>query len=163
MRFNVKVLLAVAAAAAVAVSASSSASAGTGCDGNGGVGKSLRACIVGTAVAAGDYATTVASGTVTKPGSVTVVVYTSKAQPVDIAWTMVCSRGMGAGSKSGHATRTAMNQGDGMGGPTHRGKIWTMQTMRPLPMANADSCDVSADAQLSASGSLRVDIVGIQR
>src|SRR5690242_12663614 len=66
----------------------------------------LAKCIVGRASSAGDYATTIASGTATKPSRVAVVVYTSTLQSVDMNWTLVCSRGFGAGSKSGRLTRS---------------------------------------------------------
>jgi hypothetical protein len=37
-----------------------------------------------------------------------------------------------------------------------------MKSLR-IPMARADNCIVSADAQLSRSGSLRVELLGIRR
>ena len=159
MRF---VLIAGALAVAV-LAATSSAVAANGC-GNGEPMprlNPLRACVVASALAAGDYATAVASGTVTQPESFSVVLYTSKSQPVDVAWSMVCSRGTSAGSKSGQATLQTFKTGET--GPTGHPGAWSIRTIKSFPMANSDSCVVSADAQLSTSGSLRLELLGVRR
>jgi len=150
----------IAAVAALGLTASSTAlAAGNGCSSK--TTGNLRQCIIGSALTAGDYATTVVSGTVNRPSNVVVVIYTSQSQPVDVSWTMVCTRGMGAGSKSGQFRLLTVK--DNTGGPTHHAGAWTMKQVRSFPMANADSCDVSADAQLSASGSLRLELLGLSR
>ena len=133
--------------------------AGTGCPAT--AGGSLRQCVVATGSAAGDYATTVTAGTVNRPRSVVVVVYTSSAQSVAVSWTMVCTRGLGAGSKSGQFTISTHR--DGSGGPLHQPGAWSMRNLAAPPMNGSDSCTVSADGQLSGSGSLRLELLGIQR
>ena len=85
--------------------------------------------------ARGDFATCVAGGSVNKPLSLWVHVNARPNQRVFVAWSDVCSRGLGAGSKSGSFyARTPVR---------HR--------MR-MPYLHPDSCTVSADAQLQHGG-----------
>ena len=93
----------------------------------------------GSCRGAGDYATCVASGTAYNPRTIAVHVTSSPGQGVQVYWDMVCSKGDGAGSKSGHFTaRTPLRR-----------------TLRH-PYVRPDSCDVSADAQLATGGRLHV-------
>lgn len=134
------------------------ASASKGCPANAKSG-SLNACIIGKGTAAGDYATTVATGSLSAPSSASIVVYTSTPQLVDIAWTTVCARGFGAGSKSGQRPiHTFADAGplDNIHG------AWTIVGVK-FAMARSDSCTISASVQLSASGTLRVFILGLHR
>jgi hypothetical protein len=85
--------------------------------------------------ASGDYATCVAAGTAKRPLVIRVHVSASPRQPVYVAWSDTCSKGFGAGSKSGHFTTTT---------PIHR-KI-------RHPYRRPDSCIVSADGQLQNGG-----------
>jgi invasion protein IalB len=89
--------------------------------------------------ARGDFATCVTSGNVNNPVRISVHVVTSPDQRVSGSWSMVCSKGSGAGSKSGT-----------FGGATPLHHALTM------PYARPNSCSVAADAQLSGSGSITV-------
>lgn len=91
--------------------------------------------------ASGDYAIAVASGNVDDPAAIYVRVKSRPSQSLSGAWTVVCSKGTGAGSKSGEIHGTA---------PLTR-------TLR-LPMGNPDSCTASANAQLSDGGFVKVQL-----
>ena len=150
--------------AAVVLAASTGAFAANGC-GSAPLPRTnpLRACVFATGLAAGDYATTLATGSVTRPKSeISVVLYTSRPQPVDVSWTILCTRGLSAGTKTGQATLQTFKSGPA-GGPTGHPGAWSIHEIKALPMANTDSCTVSAEAQLSGSGSLRLELLGEQR
>lgn len=89
----------------------------------------------------GDYAIAQASGSVDNPRKIKVFVTTSPRQKADGAWTVVCSNGSGAGSKSGNISG--------------RGKF---SRKLKLPMKRPDNCTVAANAQLSEGGRVRVTI-----
>jgi hypothetical protein len=147
-------------AALTFASTSDGAGRGTGCNGSA-TGGTLARCIIGSASAAGDYATTVASGTATRPRTIEIVIYTNHRQTgIQVAWTMVCSRGLGSGSKSG--TFTTGTYGKAPPSPTGGRGWWTIHGPLRMPMAHPDSCIVSADAQLSGSGSLKVQILAVR-
>jgi hypothetical protein len=93
----------------------------------------------GSCRASGDFATCVTSGTAKLPVSIRVHVSASRKQQVLVSWDMVCSKGLGAGAKSGQFTAVT---------PVNR--------LMHHPYAHPDSCIVSADAQLSSGGSLHV-------
>lgn len=95
--------------------------------------------VVGTASAAGDYASAIASGSADNPSKLRVRVTSVPRQSVNVNWTVVCTKGFGAGSKSGQFTART---------PTTR-------AMR-MPMSRPDNCTVSAGGFLERSGSLRV-------
>jgi hypothetical protein len=95
--------------------------------------------VIGTAKAAGDSATAIASGSVDNPRAITVTVLATPRQKVDGDWTVVCSKGFGAGSKSG--------QFSGMAPLTRKIK---------LPMSRPDHCDAAGLGSLSSGGKLRV-------
>ena len=92
---------------------------------------------IGTCSAQGDYATCVASGTTNYPRTrtLTVTVTSTPRQTVSVYWDMVCSQGLGAGSRSGSFTaRTPVTR------------------TIPHPYRQPNQCIVSADAQLQAGG-----------
>jgi hypothetical protein len=91
--------------------------------------------IFGSCSAQGDFATCVASGTATRPITITVSVTSSPDQQVYVAWSDVCSQGTGAGSSSGSFTAQT---------PVSR--------VVSHPYYQPDSCTVAADAQLQAGG-----------
>ena len=135
------------------------ASASGGCRNT--TGGSLKSCVIGHASITGDYATTVATGRAVRPSVISVVVYTRPAQSVHVAWTMVCTRGFGASTKSGHFTRRTFRFG-GEPTPTAVHDPFALQTLR-MPVRRPSGCTVSADAQLSRSGWLLVQILAIRR
>jgi hypothetical protein len=94
---------------------------------------------IGSCRSSGDFATCVASGSVNNPLYIRVHVKASPDQHVSGDWSMVCSKGSGAGSTQGTVS-----------GTTPRAKRLRM------PFANPDSCSVAADAQLSGGGSIHV-------
>ena|SRR5215218_491749 len=91
--------------------------------------------------ASGDYAVAVAAGSTDGPKAIYVRVTSQPAQSVSGAWTVVCSKGSGAGSKSGEI----------------HGDTPLTRPLR-LPTANPDSCTASASAQLSNGGFVKVQV-----
>jgi hypothetical protein len=89
----------------------------------------------GRCYAAGEFATCVASGTANRPVSIHLHVRAEPNQHVSGAWDSTCSKGLGAGSKSG----------------TFSGMTRLRHVIR-MSYTHPDSCIVSADAQLSQSG-----------
>jgi hypothetical protein len=96
---------------------------------------------IGIESASGDYAVATASGTGHKPRAIHVQVRTRPGQGFDASWSVTCSRGFGAGSKSGSFT--------GFGRRAKRIR---------LPMRRADTCYVAATGQLEDSGRIVVSI-----
>ncbi len=89
----------------------------------------------GSCSAQGNFATCVASGTATRPVTITVSVSASPDQDVFVSWSTVCSHGTGAGSSSGSFTaRTPVSR------------------VISHPYYQPDSCNVAAGAQLQAGG-----------
>jgi hypothetical protein len=85
--------------------------------------------------ASGDYATCVTGGTIHAPvGTITVHTSASPNQEMFVAWDVVCSEGLSAGSRSGSYTAKA-----GSRNIAH-------------PYSHPSSCIVSADAQLRQGG-----------
>ena len=99
---------------------------------------------LGSCRARGDVAICVAGGNVNHPSSIHVHVTANPAQRVSGSWTVVCSRGFGAGSKSGNFR--------GRAGAT----IHPLTVPVKMPYKHPDSCTASADAQLSGHGRLHV-------
>jgi hypothetical protein len=89
----------------------------------------------GSCTAQGDFATCDAAGNSIRPIRIRVHVHARPDQHVFVAWTDTCSRGTGAGSRSGsfHAVT-----------PVNR--------LIRHPYAHPDSCIISSDAQLQDSG-----------
>jgi hypothetical protein len=89
--------------------------------------------------ASGDFAVALASGRANKPTALYLRVLARPNQRVDANWTMVCSKGLGAGSKSGRFSAV------------------TPETRRlRMPMTRPSSCIVSGGAQLRRSGRVTV-------
>jgi hypothetical protein len=87
----------------------------------------------------GQFATCVAAGNANHPHNIYVHVRSYPRQGAYVAWTMVCVKGSGAGSTSGHfSTGTPINR-----------------RLRK-PYYRPDSCTVSADAQLKHGGHLHL-------
>jgi len=132
----------------------SDAGAGTGCGG-----ASLARCVVGSASSSGNRAAATATGTAAHPTSFSIVLYTSTPQRVLVVWTFVCRRGFRAGSKSGSfITKTGSKAPPSPTG----GRGWWALSVLPKPLAKADECIVSANAQQSGAGSLEIQIVALR-
>ncbi len=99
--------------------------------------------VKGSGSASGDYAVATASASIDNPGAIRVRVKASPRQRVGVSWTATCSRGIGAGSKSG----------------SFSGRTTITRKIRQ-PMRNNDNCIVAATGQLSGSGRIRVQILG---
>lgn len=125
MRF--KILAAAAVAALLSLVATSSAFAWT---------------TIASETAQGDYAVAVAAGNADHPSQIKVRIKSRPHQKVSGSWDVVCSRGFGAGTKTGS-----------LSGYTNLTK-----TLR-LPYAHPDSCTASVSAQLSGGGFLKVKIL----
>lgn len=104
-----------------------------------GVPAAASAKTIGRASASGDYAIAVASGNAKHPRRVYVKVTSSPHQRAMVSWTMVCSRGYGAGSKSGQFTRRT-----------------TIRRKLKMPYRRPSNCTVSASAQLDNGGHVNV-------
>src|SRR4051812_22092623 len=96
---------------------------------------------VGQGTAHGDFAVAVASANVNHPHALYVRVKSRPHQRASGAYTVVCSRGFGAGSKSAN----------------FHGRTTFYRRMR-MPYHRPSSCSVSADAQLSHGGFIKVQI-----
>jgi hypothetical protein len=92
----------------------------------------------------GQYAIASASGTINNPGTIRVEVTSSPSESVLVSWTMVCSHGLSAGTKSGQ----------------FKAHTTVLRTI-PKPMEHPSQCIVSMNAQLqgNASGVIRVSIL----
>jgi hypothetical protein len=94
---------------------------------------------IGQCRSSGDFAICVASGSVDDPARLWVKVIARPSQRVNGSWSVVCSRGTGAGSRSGdYAGVTPLK--------------------KPVRMnfADPDQCSLSSAAQLSDGGFVRV-------
>jgi hypothetical protein len=96
----------------------------------------------GSCQARGDFAICVASSNMKRPSTIWVNFHGFPSQRVHVAWSMVCSKGSGAGSKQG-----SFNDNDGVG-------HWKI----PHPYARPGSCSVSADAQLEGSHGTKINV-----
>lgn len=96
--------------------------------------KAYRACHGG-----GDFATAIADGHVNNPTAIWATIKARPNQKADGNWSMVCSRGSGAGTKSGDYSGTT---------PFTR-KL-------KMPYAHPDDCTVSALGGLSDGGKIIV-------
>ena len=102
---------------------------------------SPSATVVATGHASGEYAIAQASGTASNPSRLALDLAATPAQSAKVSWTLVCQEsGGGVGSKSGQSTL----------------QLPTTSTL-PLP-APSESCIVSANAQLSGSGTVKISI-----
>jgi prevent-host-death family protein len=98
-----------------------------------------RAYRAASCTATGDYAICDAAGNATAPRRIFVHVTSAPDQSALISWDVVCSKGDGAGSKSGQFTAST-----------------PVRQLIPHPYVFPDSCVVSAGAQLSNGGNLEV-------
>lgn len=96
---------------------------------------------IGTRAARGDYATAIAQGEASRPSWLKVTITTSPRQAADGNYTVICTKGYGAGSKSGNIRGY--------------GKFTRTLTM---PMRGSDNCTISALGSLSGGGSIRVTL-----
>jgi hypothetical protein len=103
---------------------------------------------IGQCRAQGDFAICTASGNVNHPHSITVHVIARPGQHVSGAWSMTCSKGTGAGSKSGNFSGWA-------------GIKNNLTRKLPMPYRRPDSCSVAADAQLAHSGHIHVWLTAV--
>jgi hypothetical protein len=96
---------------------------------------------IGSCRSHGDFATCVTGnpGSVNHPTSIHVHVSATPGAHVSGAWSMTCSKGLGAASKSGKFS-----------GHT------TLTRKLHFPMSHPDNCIVSADAQRDGSGGIHV-------
>jgi hypothetical protein len=101
--------------------------------------------VIGRSSASGDYAVTIASGTTKRPLAIKMRVLARPNQHVSVNWTLVCTKGFGAGSKSGSFSS---------GTPVTRAVRF--------PMRHPASCTVSAGAQLKRSGRVTVILIAVR-
>jgi hypothetical protein len=99
----------------------------------------------GSCTAQGDFAICDASGTASHPVTIRVHVSASPSQSVLVSWDMTCSKGLGAGGKSGQFNAHT---------PVNR--------VIRHPYIHPDSCVVAAGAQLSSGGRLHVWITYVR-
>jgi hypothetical protein len=97
---------------------------------------------IGSKSGEGDFAIAIASGQANHPSRLSVKITSKPAQHVTGNWTVICSKGTSAGSKSGELA--------GTGTFTRRLKMNTR---------NPDSCTVSAAGSLDRGGKIRVTLL----
>jgi len=97
----------------------------------------------GSCRANGDFAVCVASGGVSHHRRIYVHASAHPGQFVTVDWSMTCTKGMGAGSKSGSFTAWA-------------GPVQYLRHRLRKPYYRPDFCSVAAEVQLSSSGSIHV-------
>jgi hypothetical protein len=102
----------------------------------------LAADVIASKSASGDFAIVVASGHASHPHTLKVKVRTRPRQRATGNWNVVCSKGTGAGSKSGNLSGTG-----------------TFTRKLRMPTRNPDDCVVSAGAQLADSGRITVTLL----
>jgi hypothetical protein len=93
----------------------------------------------GSCTAQGQYATCVASGNASRPKGIAIYVDTGVHQWVKVYWTVVCTKGTGAGSRSGHFS-------------VHT----PATTYISHPYRYPDGCSVASDAQISKGNYLHI-------
>jgi hypothetical protein len=98
--------------------------------------------VIGKASASGDYAIAIASGRAKRPAAIYARVTSRPLQTISGHWTVVCSKGFGAGSKSG----------------SFKGRSPIQRRLR-LPMARPDDCTVSTSGSLNRSGRVVVTLL----
>jgi hypothetical protein len=106
-----------------------------------------EAVTFGEGEASGEFAIAQASGTINAPKDVRILVSATPNQKASVTYTLVCSQGAGAGTKSGQFEATT-------------------PVDRKLPLAGDDpsDCIVSANAQLQGpDGEVKVRLRGTER
>lgn len=95
--------------------------------------------VIGRHSASGDFATTIASGRAKRPTALYMRVLARPNQGIAANWLILCSKGLGSGSKSGKFS------------------AMTPVTRRlRMPMARPSNCSVSGSARLRRSGRVTV-------
>ncbi|HUR87356.1 MAG TPA: hypothetical protein VMY78_18655 [Solirubrobacteraceae bacterium] len=98
--------------------------------------------VVGSKTAKGEFPAVLASATIEDPGTIKVRATPSPAKSTAVSWTVACRKGRKAGTKDGRFTVRAAET----------------KTLRK-PMARSDSCNVSVSAQMSGSGTIKLEII----
>lgn len=97
--------------------------------------------------ARGDFATTLVSGTLTRPARMRVAVSASPSQRVSVTWSILCTRGvsvsMNDGSRRGYAP-------------------FSVRLKHPM-LKRASDCTASASVQLDDGGRLTARLLGRKR
>lgn len=106
------------------------------------LGSSEALRVIGRGSSSGDFATVIASGTAKRPSVLYARITSRPRQRVTGNWTMVCSKGFGAGSKSG----------------SFAGRTPIQRRLR-FPMTRPASCTVSAGGSLDRSGRITVTLL----
>jgi hypothetical protein len=106
-------------------------------------GSSREAKVMGTSSAKGDFPATLAHATVDKPAAIKLEVTPAPAYKTRVSWNMACRKGRSAGNTRGQYSLTT---------PSTRAL--------KAPMKNADTCEVSASAQMLKRGTIKVEIIG---
>jgi hypothetical protein len=104
---------------------------------------SHEAKVIGSSSAKGSFPTTIAHAAVANPGPIKLKVTPTPAQKTAMSWNVACRKGTSAGNTHGRYTLTAAST----------------RTLK-APMQRSDSCVVSASAQMSNSGTIKVEIIG---
>jgi hypothetical protein len=144
--FAVATIVALAATLSACSSSKSDSSTKTGGSSSGatsGSSSSHEAKVIGSSTAKGSFPATLAHATVDNPAAIKLKVTPTPAQKTAMSWNLACRRGTSAGNTHGRYNLTAAST----------------RTLK-LPMTHSDSCVVSASAQMSKSGTIKVEIIG---
>jgi hypothetical protein len=140
-------IVATTVALAATLSACNSDNSKDSSGGNGGAksesSSSREAKVIGSSTAKGSFPATLAHATVDNPAAIKLKVTPTPAQKTAMSWNLACRRGTSAGNTHGRYNLTAAST----------------RTLK-LPMTHSDSCVVSASAQMSKSGTIKVEIIG---
>jgi hypothetical protein len=140
-------IVATTVALAATLSACNSDNSKDSSGGNGGAksesSSSHEAKVIGSSTAKGSFPATLAHATVDNPAAIKLKVTPTPAQKTAMSWNLACRRGTSAGNTHGRYNLTAAST----------------RTLK-LPMTHSDSCVVSASAQMSKSGTIKVEIIG---
>jgi hypothetical protein len=104
---------------------------------------SHEAKVIGSSSAKGNFPATNAHATVDNPGAIKLKVTPAPAQKTAMSWNLACRKGTSAGNTHGRYTLTTAST-----------------RALKAPMDHSDSCVVSASAQMSKSGTIKVEIIG---
>ncbi len=99
--------------------------------------------VVGSKTAKGEFPAALASATIQDPGTIKVKATPTPAKSTAVSWTVACRKGRKAGTNDGRFTVRAAET----------------KTLKK-PMARSDSCNVSVSAQMSGSGTIKLEIIG---
>lgn len=132
------VTLAAALAACGSTESDSANRAGEGDDGG-----SREEKVLGSSTKKGDFPATLAHATIDEPETIKVKVTPTPAARTAISWTVACRRGTKADTAAGQFNVR---------------KPSTRRLKRPLK--NSKSCEVSASAQMSKRGTIKLQIIG---